>query len=79
MTVHQEIPVNSKFMVLLPAAVFLGPLAAEAQDVSRGNGFHTVGIVLETVLSSDVLFSPTVGVVSESLSMAVWRGKEGIL
>jgi hypothetical protein len=44
-----------------------------------GNGFHTVGIILKTALSSDVLFSPTVRVVSESLSIAVWRGKEGIL
>lgn len=44
-----------------------------------GNGFHTVGIILEAIFGSDVLFSPRVRVVSESLTIAVWRGKEGIL
>lgn len=32
-----------KFMALLTAAVFLGPLAGEAQEVPSGEGFRMVG------------------------------------
>ena len=36
----KKIPVARKFMVLLTAAIFLGPLAGEIQEVPWGNDFR---------------------------------------
>ena len=66
-------------MVLLTAAIFLGPLAGEIQEVPWSNAFRLVGKNSLGRARSDVLFSPKVRVICQSPSTAVGQRREGIL